>query len=97
MTVPCRFGVNAWNERYCLTHYRFRASDVCSDGLAALTAKVEEQARVMARLRAALEEGVQRHYDLDRWTREQVETDRGSYIHAIRRALSPTEPKEDVT
>lgn len=60
-----------------------------------LRTELEEQARLIVRLRGALEEGLVRHLELDRWTRERVETDLGAYIHVIRKALSPTmEPTE---
>jgi len=67
--------------------------DICDIGLAALRRQLDEQARVIGRLREALEEGEIRHRALDKWTLERVEADPESYIWVIRQALSP-EPKE---
>lgn len=48
MTPPqaCRFSLTVWNERYCVTHsttenYVFRASGLCTIGLAALRAQLD--------------------------------------------------------
>jgi len=86
-----RVHMEAWYKVFGttqLTHAQ-ASLDAWNDEHKRLLIRLDEQERAMRRLRGALEEGVVRHLELDRWTLERVEADPGAYIHVIRKALSP--------